>query len=281
MWWKSTAALPSTSTTTTTTTTALQTLRDAGIVDGGPSTRRRDLSERDVTFGRPQEPHVAVDPDGDALCVVAVHDALTGTKTHEYACLASQSLAELRDVIYCVADRDEDGAACRNSACLCIEQVFYVDTRDPTAPDLAQPIIDWISAGQRHTHPTLGVFQRRSMQDTRLCDLTVRLGHPYLFMHQHGDCEHIVVFRDVHRIPASANQNVRAYPRLVFECRFTKRKCIVCNIYPAKHIAYADLLSSENPSYYCDECFLPLHMDVEGRLVHPLQSQPYLHDAHP
>ena len=35
-----------------------------------------------------------------------------------------------------------------------------------------------------------------NMEGTKLEDLTVRLGYPYLFSH-HGNCEHLLVFADL------------------------------------------------------------------------------------
>ncbi len=42
----------------------------------------------------------------------------------------------------------------------------------------------------------IGPFQTAKMEDTLFVDLTVKLGHPYLYFHQ-GDCEHIMVFSNI------------------------------------------------------------------------------------
>ena len=42
----------------------------------------------------------------------------------------------------------------------------------------------------------MGPFQATSMQGVRFQDLTIRLGQPYLYVHQ-GNCEHLLVFSDL------------------------------------------------------------------------------------
>lgn len=42
-------------------------------------------------------------------------------------------------------------------------------------------------------------FSTAKMEDTRLADLKVKVGFPYLYCHQ-GDCEHLVIITDVRSV---------------------------------------------------------------------------------
>ncbi len=65
----------------------------------------------------------------------------------------------------------------------------------------------------------MGPFTTAKMEDTCFYHLTVKLGHPYLYMHQ-GDCEHVITFTDIRcvtcyvmsclilRIPANLNRTL-------------------------------------------------------------------------
>ncbi len=56
-------------------------------------------------------------------------------------------------------------------------------------------IIHWASNSNRG----LGPYESESMEDKVFSDLSIRLGHPYLYKHQ-GDCEHLIVFTDVRSV---------------------------------------------------------------------------------
>lgn len=53
-------------------------------------------------------------------------------------------------------------------------------------------IMDWASDPMR----SIGPFGSAVMEQTRFIDLQLRLGQPYVYMHQ-GDCEHLIVFSDM------------------------------------------------------------------------------------
>ena len=53
-------------------------------------------------------------------------------------------------------------------------------------------IVDWANRDS----VSVGPFTSCSMQGVCMRDLSVRLGQPYLFLHQ-GNCEHLLVFSDL------------------------------------------------------------------------------------
>lgn len=57
--------------------------------------------------------------------------------------------------------------------------------------------MNWIDADpKRKEMPVYQNLQRKHMHSTLIQDLKIRVNHPYLFVHQ-GNCEHIVIFRDL------------------------------------------------------------------------------------
>lgn len=54
------------------------------------------------------------------------------------------------------------------------------------------PIVEWAEAPS----VAVGPFEAVSMQGVTFQSLTIRLGQPYLYIHQ-GNCEHLIVFSDL------------------------------------------------------------------------------------
>lgn len=44
--------------------------------------------------------------------------------------------------------------------------------------------------------------------------------------------------------------NLVAYPLRPFQAKTRRRKCRVCDIYPAAYVTYGDKLATENPFFY-------------------------------
>jgi len=191
--------------------------------------------------------------------------------------LGSQHLTVLRDRFYCLSDHILDGPQTK-SAYFFIENVFYNDLREPNSQDYSQYIVDWVNQEERYTQPGLGVFTSKSMSDITFNELSIRIGAQYLYVHQ-GNCEHIIVFNDLRLLNDQDNKNLNAYPLHIFQNKVTRRKCRVCDIYPAKFVTYGDRLSQENPCFYCDYCYRPLHYSFEGKLLfEDFQVFPYYHE---
>lgn len=72
------------------------------------------------------------------------------------------------------------------------EDTFYSDKRDFMSKDYGEVIDRW---AKEHPQMNLGPFEHRSMEDSTVADLEIRLGYPYVFMHL-GSCEHLITFVD-------------------------------------------------------------------------------------
>jgi snRNA-activating protein complex subunit 3 len=131
----------------------------------------------------------------EVILSVALYDTnpkSKGSKSQEYLVLGSQYLSTLKDRIYCLNDHILNGQNIK-SGYFFIENTFYNDTRQPNNMDYSLPILEWVNINQRYTQPNLGVFTSKSMENVRFKDLSIRIGAPYVFVHQ-GNCEHLIMF---------------------------------------------------------------------------------------
>jgi snRNA-activating protein complex subunit 3 len=162
--------------------------------------------------------------------------------------LGSQPLTALRDRIYCLQDHTLDGPH-TPSACFFIENKFYNDLRDRRAISYSETIVEWVKAESRAQHPGLALFDQLDMHTTTFNQLSIRLGSHYQYMHQ-GDCTHTIIFTQMRMAHAEDVQNARAYPLKPFQARTKRKKCRVCDLYPAAYVTYGDKLANENPFFY-------------------------------
>ncbi|ESO10957.1 hypothetical protein HELRODRAFT_137173, partial [Helobdella robusta] len=120
--------------------------------------------------------------------------------------LGSNYLTQLRDKIYCSSDLvvnedykfDPDAPISTTtkdiykSGFLFIEGTFYNDFRHEGSIDYSLSMKEW--AEERPE--IVGPFKYESMDGVKFLDLTIRIGQPYLYMHQ-GNCEHLIIFTDL------------------------------------------------------------------------------------
>eukprot|EP01100_Stratorugosa_tubuloviscum_P005139 TRINITY_DN2335_c0_g1_i2.p1 TRINITY_DN2335_c0_g1~~TRINITY_DN2335_c0_g1_i2.p1 ORF type:complete len:485 (+),score=169.70 TRINITY_DN2335_c0_g1_i2:64-1455(+) len=232
----------------------------------------------------------------EIIVSISFHHPKTHKKQQEFLVLGSQPLFIVRDMFYCILDhlpmlnsKDaieanpitfENTRSTRHSGYFLIENTFYTDLRHPDAIDYSQSILQWVEENKTNLHRECGTvpnFERKDMA-TSLNEISVRIGMPYIYMHQ-GDCEHVIVFNDIRFVTDQDNQNGRAYPVLTFRSKIRKRKCNVCDIHPAKFVTFEDKLAPESPSFFCQKCYQQLHYDFEGRLLYDdFEVYPYFHE---
>ena len=120
--------------------------------------------------------------------------------------LGGNNLSQLRDLIKCPGDYMVPGEVSKSvlrmkpdelhpssasevkktalerykSGFFFIEDCFYNDTRWPDCKDLSEVIREWASDPKRK----IGPFITTSMEDTKIKDLNIRLGYPYVYVHQ-------------------------------------------------------------------------------------------------
>ncbi|KAG9324172.1 hypothetical protein KVV02_007401 [Mortierella alpina] len=135
--------------------------------------------------------------------------------------------------------------------------------------DYGQVIIDWVASNpQRQLDPDFANLRKKHMHDTLIQDVSIRINHPYLLVHQ-GNCEHLLMFRDLrlfsHRYD---DQNRLSYPMAIFKSKQTRHRCRMCNTNPAFYITIDDRLAGETPSYFCEECYDVFHYDEDGNILY-------------
>ena len=205
--------------------------------------------------------------------------------------LGHQSLAQLKDIIYCVNDLIESENPRNNESFFFINDVFYIDTR-PVA--LANPHNDvrnrvntlrtWLLRKKPDEDATGGQFAIVSMENTRLDTLNLSCYSKYLYKHE-GICEHTLQVSDVrynHPVVDVANQRAAGaaitYPYTRYRKIYKKRKCSACESFSATKIVFGDRLAPSSPVYYCATCYYNLHYVNETILYDDFKVFPYIHD---
>jgi len=187
------------------------------------------------------------------------------TKDQEILILGHQYLADLKDSFYCIQDKNLIGPSLKNCF-IHIEDTIYDDVRHPDPDKLSATILDWIKNEYRHLHRGLCRYTQRNMAETRILDLSVRLGSHYSYVHQ-GNCLHTVVFEQIRMLSPDDIQNEMAYPWKKFQQIYRRQKCGVCDIFPSKWVTYGDRLATQNPFFFCNKCYYKLHYDKDGELL--------------
>lgn len=191
----------------------------------------------------------------EAVLRVALFHAALNHKTEEFLVLGSQTLAHLRDRLYCLADHvvREDVAP---ESYFFIEKTFYNDTRK-TDNTLSKHIVEASRTplSRKRAKSRFANLSMKKMEETRFEDLKVEIGKRYLFCHKQV-CMHYLVFNEVRMFNAKVDSAlVLDYPRKVFQCRIKRKKCDVCDILAAHYVTFKAKHAPQDPTYWCTQCF--------------------------
>ena len=202
--------------------------------------------------------------------------------------LSSNSLAELRDAIKCPKDFEVPGdfslapndvskvATAKEllpSGLFFIEDTFYVDSRSLKAQDYSKQIVDWLrKKGCTEEFPV------KSMTRTKLVDLKLRLGMPYVYIHQ-GSCEHVMQFTDIRLITPEDTQTRSVYPIQISSCFPKLAICNACQTRAVRWMVVNSTLSPSDPAHYCDVCFKMMHYESSGNKTSEFQAFQYTDNA--
>ncbi|KAG0278779.1 small nuclear RNA activating complex, polypeptide 3 [Linnemannia gamsii] len=148
-------------------------------------------------------------------------------------------------------------------------EVENQDHLEEVSEDYSQVILDWIEEKpERKRQPGFENLKKKYMHDPLIQDLSVRLNQPYLFVHQ-GDCEHILMFRDVRLYNQRHDDlNRLSYPLQVYKGKTTSHMCRMCNINKAFYVTVDDRLAGETPCYFCEQCYDIFHYDEDGNILY-------------
>ncbi|XP_013406021.1 snRNA-activating protein complex subunit 3 isoform X2 [Lingula anatina] len=220
--------------------------------------------------------------EGSIECPIKIPETFLD---QEFQVIGSNTLTDLRDKYSCVADfsvpgefsedpdmpQDNRAKDLFKSGFFFIEGTFYNDMRYDDCRDYSKVIIDWAKEKERG----LGPYTSAKMETTRFVDLKLRLGQPYVYLHQ-GECEHLVVFSDLRLHGADDPQDAKAYPLLVHKSKPRRQLCIACQTMTARWIVHGSPLAPEDPSHFCDVCFKMLHYDKNKKKLVEFKAFPFL-----
>ncbi|CAL7943083.1 unnamed protein product [Xylocopa violacea] len=254
-------------------------------------------SELFINYPKNEETHkVRIIPGQDIFVFVRVYRPFTHRPkiapkkeldsllhlSHVFAVLGSQTLAQLRDKISCIADHSISKECSENldnaigpmakdvykSGFFFIEDTFYNDTRDPANIDYSKVIREWA-----RRRPKLGPFKTAIMEECRIDSLCLRFGFPWVYKHQ-GGCEHLIVFSDARLVNSNDDLGITKYPRAVRLRPMFSRFCMICGVYNVQWITMEHERVPHNPCYFCDMCFKSYNY-IDGKKVGKFEAYAY------
>jgi len=101
--------------------------------------------------------------------------------------------------------------------------------------------------------------------DTKLMDLEVRIGEPYVYQHS-GRCEHLFVFNEIRFAQPNNSLGFSSYPRIISISKEKLKNCIFCN----KSVSEIAMVSEEAPlnmDYMCEACFISFNYNDIGEKI--------------
>lgn len=70
-------------------------------------------------------------------------------------------------------------------------------------------------------------YHVKKMSEVRIIDLKLRLGFPYIFVHQ-GHCEHLMLMTDLRLMNVNDIQELSEYPITVYDTTTNPITCCAC-----------------------------------------------------
>eukprot|EP01103_Thecamoeba_quadrilineata_P015716 TRINITY_DN5051_c0_g1_i1.p1 TRINITY_DN5051_c0_g1~~TRINITY_DN5051_c0_g1_i1.p1 ORF type:complete len:325 (-),score=42.80 TRINITY_DN5051_c0_g1_i1:331-1305(-) len=152
--------------------------------------------------------------DNEVVITVSIYHPRKKAKMEEFLVLGSQRLTDLRDRIYCISNHIFDGET-TVSGCFLFENVIFDDMRVKEHMRIVedentgvkteehmvlQPIpysnylINWLNGHKRSDLDR--TYVARIMSDFTFKEIGLRIGCPYLYLHQ-GNCEHSIIFTEM------------------------------------------------------------------------------------
>lgn len=204
----------------------------------------------------------------------------------EVAVLGCQTLQSLRKKITCISDAalvgdysesTEDPVGPRasdvyKSGFFYIGDTFYNDMSDPSCRDYSEVILKWAKNPKRKVGP----FKTARMEESTFQDLELRLGYPYVYVHQ-GYCEHLMVFSDMRIIHPSDSQRVSDYPMVLKTFPFGKRVlCMMCKQSTCRWVVYENERLTDDPFFLCKLCHESFNYTRDNRKIGHFRAHPFL-----
>jgi len=142
-----------------------------------------------------------------------------------------------------------------------IEGCFYNDMRWPSeCRDYSEVIREWAEDPKRK----IGPFATAKMEETKIEELEIRFGYPYVYVHQ-GQHEHLLSFTEARLVSADDPQYAATYPFERSSGIHHSRFCMICSVNVAKWVTTDNERVPEDPFFFCDGCFRDFNYDQEDK----------------
>jgi len=152
-----------------------------------------------------------------------------------------------------------------------IEGCFYNDMRWPNCIDYSEVIRKWADDPNR----MVGPFTTAKMEDTKMEDLTIRLGYPYVYVHQ-GYHEHLFSFVDARLLSIDDVQKPSRYPFERSVGNQHSRFCMICDVNVSRYVTTDNERVPEEPFFFCDTCFRSFNYDERGNKIGSFKAYTYV-----
>ncbi|CAI4221139.1 unnamed protein product [Auanema sp. JU1783] len=149
-----------------------------------------------------------------------------------------------------------------------IHDTFYIDDITPNAVDLTETIRMW---AKRKSN--IGPMKLSRMSETKIRDITARLGQPYVFVHS-GTCEHLLCFNDLWL--RSLSDVAGPFPFKLVKRNSKCLSCAGCRKKTAEWRVEESNQLPQSPMFFCNECYREFLFDENGNKFGQFSSIPYL-----
>lgn len=140
---------------------------------------------------------------------------------------------------------------------------FFIDSYSQQG-NFAEGILAWIEGCERRSARYWNIVDRvpALMQDVTFRDIPWKIGEQHVYAH-HGSCFHYLTLTQVRlRSGVRREPDLSLYPLLVFQRRLKRRRCSICEMFPACRITVFDIHTPESISYICNSCYK--HVSKQG-----------------
>jgi snRNA-activating protein complex subunit 3 len=209
------------------------------------------------------------------------HPSKGAQKKQRLMCLGRQTLCDVEGALFCPSSSTSHIPTSippqgrphslniptptpSSSSFFFIGGVFYTQGRDSTV-EIRQWIEETEERREKYGVAGPGGAQRKEMSSSRLSDLHFSFGKSYIYQHGTVLCEHVVVFKEMRLANRDDERKEERYPlRRGNRDKKAREKCRVCNLFLAQYVCLGDQVASEDPMFFCGNCFEMAHCNVDG-----------------
>jgi len=183
-------------------------------------------------------------------------------KEYEFIFKSTDSLIDVHERIPCMKNKLKSNLT---GCFFSIENTLYV--KNYSVKDVSRIIKKYFLISRRYEKKKIISSDLKSMT-VQLEDLILKQGAFYNYVH-FGICVHTLIFNWIRQVRLDLKLRFeKLYPLPIFELVHKVQNCGICNFLPAKLVTYNDILTPNNPFFFCKECFINFHFNNQGNLIY-------------